>query len=224
MFRKVKIVHTVLLISLIMFSTFFVFPTITPVQAQGSAAAMLPDFEEFVASVSNGQSGVARGVYVPGLFASSVVPQPGNNPGYVSPISGTVTEFGLARRYGNIGLLAHNYLTGASFSKLSPGQEIRLVYGNGDVAYYVVEEVLRYQALEPNNAESDFIDLNTGKRISATTLFKRVYTGQQHVTFQTCIYADGINSWGRLFVLAVPITEMQKMKNFMDDEIRDIAF
>jgi hypothetical protein len=205
MFRKVKIVHTVLLISIIMFSTFFVFPPATPVQALGSAAATLPDFEEFVTSVSDGSAGVIRGVYAPGLFETRVVQQPDNDPGYISPISGTVTEFGLARRYGNIGFLAHNYLAGASFSKLSPRQEIRLVYGNGDVAYYVVEEVLRYQALEPNNARSDFIDLKTGRRISAAALFKRVYTGQQHVTFQTCIYADGVNSWGRLFVLAVAI-------------------
>ena len=96
----------------------------------------LPDFEQFVISVSDGNAGVVRGVYVPGLFAVKVLQQPDNNPGYVSPADGTITEFGLAKSYGNIGLLAHNYLTGASFSNLLPGQEIRIVYGNGEVELF----------------------------------------------------------------------------------------
>lgn len=77
-----------------------------------------------------------------GFFSTRVLQQPANNPGYISPVNGVITEFGLAKSYGNIGLLAHNYLTGASFSKLTPGQEIRIVYGNGDVKYIVVEEFL----------------------------------------------------------------------------------
>jgi len=39
-------------------------------------------------------------------------------------------------------------------------------------------------------------------------MFKRVYTGDRHVTFQTCIYAEGTSSWGRLFVVAVPKTDL----------------
>jgi hypothetical protein len=35
-------------------------------------------------------------------------------------------------------------------------------------------------------------------------MFKRVYFSNRHVTFQTCIEAEGNLSWGRLFVIAVP--------------------
>jgi hypothetical protein len=35
-------------------------------------------------------------------------------------------------------------------------------------------------------------------------MFKRVYLGDRHVTFQTCIKAYGNQSWGRMFVIAVP--------------------
>jgi hypothetical protein len=38
-------------------------------------------------------------------------------------------------------------------------------------------------------------------------MFKRVYFGDRHVTFQTCIEKDGALSWGRLFIIAVPKTE-----------------
>ena len=222
MFPKIKFAHITVVISLVLFSTFVLAPSITTVQARGAAPATLPDFKQFVTSVNDGSAGVVRGVYVPGLFAVKVLQQPGNNPGYVSPVNDIITEFSLAKNYGNIGLLAHNYLTGASFSNLLSGQEIRIVYGNGDVEYFVVEKVLRYQALEPNSSSSDFINLDTGLRESATTLFHQVYGGQRHLTFQTCIFANGIFSWGRLFVIAVPFTNNPKInlyEGFRDIEI-----
>jgi hypothetical protein len=40
--------------------------------------------------------------------------------------------------------------------------------------------------------------------MTARQVFKRVYAGERHVTFQTCIERLGNRSWGRLFVLAVP--------------------
>ena len=45
-------------------------------------------------------------------------------------------------------------------------------------------------------------------------MFKRVYAGDRHVTFQTCIQEEGISSWGRLFVVAVPKTD------FFADQLR----
>jgi len=35
-------------------------------------------------------------------------------------------------------------------------------------------------------------------------MFQRVYLGDRHMTFQTCISAYGNSSWGRLFIIAVP--------------------
>ena len=203
MLPKARIVR-VLLCTLVLVSTFFLIPAATPAQARESVPVVLPDFEQFVTSVADGEGGIVRGVYVPGLFASRVLQQPANDPGYVSPIDGILTEFGPVKKYGNVGLLAHNYLTGKSFASLAPGQEIRIVYGDGKVEYFAVDEILRFQALEPDSAYSNFIDLDTGKEISSSILFQTVYAGQRHVTFQTCIYADGIYSWGRLFVVAVP--------------------
>jgi len=40
--------------------------------------------------------------------------------------------------------------------------------------------------------------------LTAEQLFNRVYRGDRHVTFQTCIDANGDISWGRLFVIAIP--------------------
>jgi len=35
-------------------------------------------------------------------------------------------------------------------------------------------------------------------------MFDRAYEGGRHVTFQTCIAAEGNSSWGRLFIIAAP--------------------
>jgi hypothetical protein len=82
-----------------------------------------------------------------------------------------------------------------------------LVYGGGKVEYFVITEILQYQALQPTSQWSEFHDLAdaNNKTITAEQLFKRVYTGPRHITFQTCIEAEGNLSWGRLFVLATPI-------------------
>lgn len=175
--------------------------------AMGNAGSSLPAFTDFVQAVRNGESGVLRGVYVPGLLALPVVQQPAGNAGYVSYNDGEVTQFGMAAQYGTMGLLAHNYLSGRQFSQLVAGQEVRLVYGNGRIETFVVTEVLRYQALQPTSPYSSFRNLDEEETLSAEGMFKRVYFGDRHVTFQTCIEAEGDLSWGRLFVIAVPKAE-----------------
>jgi hypothetical protein len=45
---------------------------------------------------------------------------------------------------------------------------------------------------------------NGGAQLSSTDLFNQMYTGGNKVVFQTCIYANGNWSWGRLFVTATP--------------------
>jgi hypothetical protein len=173
-----------------------------PVQAAESKA--LPAFPDFVTMVTNGQADVVRGVYVPGVMAYRVVTQSVDNPGYVSKSEGTVTQFSMAARYKVVGLLAHNYLAGASFSNLVVGQEICIVYGDGRVVTYMVNQVARFQALQPSSENSDFVDLNSNSTYSTQAIFKMFYQGGDHVTFQTCISRDGNMSWGRLFVTAVP--------------------
>lgn len=173
--------------------------------------ATLPNFTDFSKTVQNGKANTLRGVYVSDVLALPVVQQPSNNAGYVSNNDGEATQFGMATQFGNIGLLAHNHLAGKSFSQLAIGQEVRLVYGDGKVDTFVVTEVLKYQALQPNSPYSEFRNLADDKTLTAEQMFKRVYFGNKHLTFQTCIENNGSLSWGRLFVIAVPKVEYDKL-------------
>ena len=164
----------------------------------------LPDYKNFVEIVQNGEKGVLRGVYVPGVLALPIVQQPVGNPGFVSQNDDEITQFNMAAEAGIIGLLAHNYLSGAIFTNLSAGQEVRLIYGDGSVEYFAIDQIFEYQALQPYSPTSEFRDLETNVTISAEQLFGKVYRGERHITFQTCIDANGNSSWGRLFIIAQP--------------------
>jgi hypothetical protein len=188
---------------LFVFAALFFNPTST--LAEGNETA-LPGFTDFSQMVQNNEADMLRGVYVADAFALPVVQQPSGNPGYVSNYDGQLTQFSMAAQFGNLGLLAHNHLAGKSFSELTVGQEVRLIYGNGRVEYFIITKVLQYQALQPNSMWSEFRDLVTDETITANQLFERVYTGKYHVTFQTCIEVNGNLSWGRLFIVATPKT------------------
>jgi len=167
-------------------------------------APVIPNLTSFALAVSNGNGATLRGVYAEGAFAFPVVQQPASNAGYVSIQRNAITQFRMASDYGNIGLLAHNNLSGQYFAWLTPGERIQLVYGNGRIEYFVVTNIYSYQATSPYSMNSDFIDLNTHEYLTALDLFHKVYTGPRHITFQTCIEANGNLSWGRLFVIAEP--------------------
>jgi hypothetical protein len=84
------------------------------------------------------------------------------------------------------------------------GQEVQLVYGDGRIEKFVITEVLHFQALQPESQQSLFLNLDVSETLSANQMFDRVYNGSRHLTFQTCIKANGNASWGRLFVIATP--------------------
>lgn len=170
----------------------------------GPSKELPPSFQEFSQPLQNGDGNMLRGVYVSNVLAFPVIQQPADNPYYVSGHNGEVTQFSTASQYGNIGLLAHNNLSGRAFSKLSIGQEVKLVYGDGKVEKFVITEILHFQALQPQSQQSVFVNLDHSETLSANQMFNRVYTGSRHLTFQTCIDANGNVSWGRLFVVAVP--------------------
>ena len=186
----------------ILLAVFFLNPVST--QAIGNPDATLPSFADFSRSIQNGESGVVRGVYVTNVLALPVVQQPDDHPYYVSNRNGEATQFSMASRYGNIGLLAHNTLSGEFFSRLSIGQRVNLVYGDGRVEYFVVEDILRFQAADPESVSSSFRNLDRNETLSAGELFSRAYDGERHLVFQTCIQANGNASWGRLFIIAMP--------------------
>ena len=205
---KNQIKRTTLNASLI--AAIFISLFINTIPALAASDPKFPTFTDFSRTVQNGKSSDLRGVYVSDVLALPVVQQPSNNAGYVSNNNGEATQFAMASQFGNIGLLAHNHLSGKSFSQLAVGQEVRLVYGNGKVEIYIVTEVLKYQAMQPNSPYSEFRNINDNKTLTAEQMFKRVYFGDKHVTFQTCIEKDGSLSWGRLFVIAIPQAEYEK--------------
>lgn len=164
----------------------------------------IPDLTSFALTVNNGDSATPRGIYAQGIFAFPILQQPSSNAGYVSTQLNVVTQFHMASDYGTIGLLAHNTLSGQYFSLLTRGERIQLVYGDGRIEYFTVTNIYSYQATSPYSMNSDFVDLNTGEYLTALGLFNKVYTGPRHITFQTCISANGNSSWGRLLVIAEP--------------------
>ena len=196
--------RTALSLSLFLFllTAFFLNPTAT--QAIGNPNENLPTFADFSQSVQNGQADVLRGVYVPDVLALRIVQQPQDHPYYVSNRNGEATQFSIASQYGNIGLLAHNTLSGKSFARLSFGQQVHLVYGDGRVEKFIVVNTLRFRASEPESISSSFHNLDRKETLSANEMFLRAYAGKRHLVFQTCIEANQNPSWGRLFIFALP--------------------
>jgi len=138
-----------------------------------------------------------------------IVQQPANRGGYISSELGELTQFRMAANYGNIGLLAHNYVyeqpfTGLDFFYFQKGDKVNIYYENGSIERFVITEKLEYQALQPKSPFSQFRSLEDDTILTVEQMFKRVYMGDRHVTFQTCILENGEVSWGRLFVIATP--------------------
>jgi len=143
-------------------------------------------------------------VSVPGLFSFQVVQQPQADPAFVSTRAATVTQFSLADS-GTIGLLAHNYLAGAAFTKMMTGAEVVLNFASDRKRFFEVSSIHAFQALSPTDPYSDFIDLDhPGVRMTSTDVFNSVYQQGDAVVFQTCIARNGNSSWGRLFITARP--------------------
>lgn len=191
-------------LNLVLFALTALFLNPRPTQAIGLAKGGLHDLTPPSEVAPTVDHDVLRRVSVLDVLDLPVTQQPENNPYYVSERSGEVTQFGMVSQYGNIGLLAHNTLSGRSFSRLAIGQEVRLVYGDGSVEYFVIDQILRFQALEPESVLSSFENLDGDEILSSGEMFNRAYVGDRRLVFQTCIAAQGNASWGRLFVIAVP--------------------
>ena len=156
-----------------------------------------------------------RGLSIKNAMDLPVIQQPAGDTNFVSPEDGVVTQFASAASYGNIGLLAHNYLSGKSFSQLEIGQELQLIYEDGKVESFVITDILRYQALDPKNPYSSFQNLESMDEVlTVGQMFDRAYQGDRHLTLQTCIAADGLSSWGRLFVIASPKADYLSMNSY----------
>ena len=167
----------------------------------------LPTFSEFFATMRPGRPKEVIGVYADNLFALDVVQQPEDNCAFVDESEKTATQFSLADKYGVTGLLAHNYKSGKLFYRLEPGQMIYLIYGDRRVETYQIDHFHLYRALDPENPYTKFIDLDQPDVvIENKAVFETIYFESGVLVFQTCIEIDGIESWGRFFAVAKPIS------------------
>lgn len=175
----------------------------------GHVSSREPQHTQLPRSVGKTETTILRSVHFGDRLVLPVVQQPGGGSTFVSKQFGEVTQFSSASQYGNIGLLAHNYLSGGSFFQLELGEEVHLEYIDGSTEIFIVSEILRYQALEPKDPFSSFRNLRDENEILSTAqMVERAYGGSHHVTFQTCIEGYGNPSWGRLFVIATPKSDL----------------
>lgn len=173
---------------------------------QGSPSSTLQSLAAFARSVSNGRGQQIVGVYSPNVMSFPVVQQPGGNASFVSTMANTLTQFGIASQYGSTGLLAHNTLAGANFYSLQYGDILSVVYGDGSIELFKVNQVQMYQALDPYSPYSNFVDLsNPNVQLSSTDLFYRTYGQGDVLVLQTCLSRNGNDSWGRTFIIASPL-------------------
>jgi hypothetical protein len=165
------------------------------------------EFDQFLHQVFNGDGKTITGVYVEGVFSLRVLQQPPQDVAYVSDEFGTATQFQSPAFYGVVGLLAHNYLSGRHFLSLTPGLEIRLVYGDGAYRRYRVVGFADFERLTRFDVRSDFRDLHTQTILTSRELFDRFYRGENFLTLQTCLEGEGISNWGIRMVSAMPIDD-----------------
>ncbi|HSL45949.1 MAG TPA: hypothetical protein VK897_21125 [Anaerolineales bacterium] len=196
--------RTVLQFNFFLFALTAFFFNPRPFQAIRNSESVLPNRADTYKSPTTRDGDLLRGIYVANVLDLPVVQQPVDKPYYVSDRDGEATQFSMVSQYGNIGLLAHNTLSGRDFSRLEVGQEVRLDYENGKTEYFVITQILRFQALQPESVASSFRNLDRNETISAVEMFNRAYVGERRLVFQTCIAAEGNASWGRLFIVATP--------------------
>jgi hypothetical protein len=167
-------------------------------------------FRQFAASMMNGNADQVRGVYVQGLMALAVVQQPVDEVTYVAAQMDIVTQFQSAADHNVIGLLAHNYLSGSLFYQLTDGAEVRIVFGDGSYQRYQVSGSYAFQKLDPHSLQSDLVDMETETVLTTNQVFNHFYSGEHHVTFQTCLEEGGLSNWGLTFVVAEPINSKMR--------------
>jgi hypothetical protein len=179
-------------------------PTTPAIRPSGQVNA-LPALDDFIQQVADGQMDVLRGVYVAGVMALRIVEQPDGDVAFISEEDGTATHFQSAAVYGVVGLLAHNFLSGALFHDLTLDQEVTLIYDDGRLENYRISRIADFERLTISDLQSDFRSLATDQISTVEDVFFDFYGGEPHLTLQTCIEKDGIWNWGVRFIVAEPI-------------------
>lgn len=138
-------------------------------------------------------------------FSLPIVQQPEGNPVFVSNKPDVITQFNTPVRDGVTGLLAHDFRSGKEFYGLKIGQLVTIYYAEDVVRDYQVVSISRFQKLDSSSVYSNLVDLQTHEELTSSQVYDRFYRGPHHVTFQTCLEAEGRLDWGLYFVIAEPI-------------------
>jgi hypothetical protein len=168
------------------------------------STTIAPSLAQFIEQVKNGSAQEITGLYINNLLSYPVIQQPSDQPAFVSQNVNMVTQFQSASAFGSLGFVAHNTLAGLKFSEIKNGDLISVVYGDGRFFQYQVRQIRRLQAVQPNNPYSSFIDISNGQRLTVEAVFFQTYGVRNQLVLQTCISSQGLETWGRLFVIAVP--------------------
>jgi hypothetical protein len=177
------------------------------IKTQSSAKVeATPGLVGFIEQVKNGSADQITGIYIKNILSFPVIQQPGDQPAFVSQDADVITQFLQASAYGSTGFLAHNSLAGRLFPEITSGDVIFVIFGDGHYIQYQVSQIRRFQALQATNPYSSFVDLSSGQTLSVQEIFNETYGVRGQVVLQTCIARQGIDSWGRLFIIALPYT------------------
>lgn len=177
----------------------------TPLLAKFGQANKPLQYQAFAAQILDGQKGTVKGIYVQDVLALPVLPQPSAQPNFVHEQPQIATQYYYASAFGSLGIIAHNHLAGKYFFDLEIGQIVQVVYGDGLVERYLLQEIHYYRAINPHKDATDFIDLQTHEFASASSVFSAMYGKSGRLVLQTCIAQPGENSWGRLFLIGIPL-------------------
>lgn len=116
------------------------------------------------------------------------------HPGYVAAIDAPA-----------IVLTAHNTSSGALFLDLTYGSQVSYtddLYAPHQQGGYTVTETIYLQALDPDDPYSDFIDMEDGRPLTTRQAWEYIYNRPGTLVLQTCVERDGLDTWGRFFVIA----------------------
>lgn len=168
----------------------------------GPAVADDPVLANFALAMERQGARQVVGVYAQGVLAHEVWQQPYDAPEFVFNQGHVVTEFRAVRDLtGNVGLLAHNNLAGALFSRLGVGDVVDVIFGDGAVVQYAVTEVRAFEVVDAHQLR----DVETGEVLGVEYVFYAMYGGDVRVVLQTCIREGDNPDWGRLFVIGRPV-------------------
>lgn len=158
----------------------------------------LPTLEEFVESLPVKAAHLPAGVYASKLFAFPVV-QNGNAAPYESNVVG---DYAYANQ--SYWLLAHNYLAGVEFSKLSLEKHVHLVLCDKSLRNYVITDHTTYKDVD--GRWDNFLDVETGAVVNDAIIFERLNQNGRLI-FQTSLAEGGNLRAGLRFFIGLPQNE-----------------